>query len=118
MVTITYEALNDLVHEIADAIQDTTGLDQDTVLDLFALNDTVTEYLSRYGVQYEDEEVPEIVNSRLSEDPTIIQAVLNMQEAITRIARIWEYTANEELADAQANLEQAVRWLTGKEEPH
>lgn len=55
MVTITYEALNDLVHEVADAIERRTGLSKDNFLDLYALNDTITEYLARYGVQYEDE---------------------------------------------------------------
>jgi len=55
MVTITYDALNDLVHEIAEAIERTTGIPKDS-FDLFAMNDSVTDYLSRYGVQFEDEE--------------------------------------------------------------
>ena len=53
----------------------------------------------------------------VTQDPAIMDAVLNIQVAITRIARIWEFTQNEELADAQAELEQAVRFLLGKEEP-
>lgn len=45
------------------------------------------------------------------------EAITNIQIAIGRIARVWEWTKNEELADAQAELEQAVRFLTGKEIP-
>ena len=55
MVTITYDALNELTHNVAYEIEKATGLDKDMMLDLFALNDTLTEYLARYGVQYEDE---------------------------------------------------------------
>jgi hypothetical protein len=62
-------------------------------------------------------EEPEIVNSRAEEDPIIIEAIFNIQMAIQHIARIWEATGNMDLADAQADLEQAVRWLRGEEKP-
>lgn len=55
MVTITYDALNNLVHEVAERIEERTGIGVN-MLDLFALNDTITQYLDRYGVQYEDED--------------------------------------------------------------
>lgn len=55
MVTISYEALNDLVHEVAGAIEKTTGLGKE-VLDLYELNDAVVAYLGSYGVQFENEE--------------------------------------------------------------
>lgn len=58
MVTVTYDALNDLVHEVADEIVKTTGIPKET-FNLFRLNDVVSEYLSDYGVQYEDETCPE-----------------------------------------------------------
>jgi hypothetical protein len=69
MVTITYDALNDLVHEIADAIVKTTGIPKET-FDLFRMNDDVTAYLSAYGVQYEEgapayEEPDEATRERL-----------------------------------------------------
>ena len=65
MVTITYDALNELVHTVAYEIEKATGLNKDTTLDLFALNDTMTSYLDHYGVQYEDEIDPEEANEVL-----------------------------------------------------
>lgn len=44
-------------------------------------------------------------------------AIANIRVAIDRIAMVWESTEHEDLADAQADLEQAVRYLTGEEEP-
>lgn len=52
-----------------------------------------------------------------ADDPAIAEAIINIQMSISTIARIWEYTQNEDLADAQANLEQALRFLRGEEEP-
>lgn len=52
-----------------------------------------------------------------SDDPAIVEAVINIKQAIRSIALIWERTRSEDLANAQADLEQAVRWLEGKEEP-
>lgn len=54
MVTISYEALNSLVHEVADAIEKATGIGKE-VLDLYELNDAVVGYLGSYGVQFEDD---------------------------------------------------------------
>lgn len=45
------------------------------------------------------------------------EAVLNIQMAIKNIALVWETTRSEVLAEAQADLEQAVRYLTGQEMP-
>lgn len=54
MVTISYSALNDLTREVAEAIERHTGLGVE-LLNTFVLNDALTSYLDRYGVQYEDE---------------------------------------------------------------
>lgn len=54
MVTISYETLDGLVHEVADAIEKTTGIGKD-VLDLYELNTAVVGYLGTYGVQFEDD---------------------------------------------------------------
>jgi len=106
MVTITYDALNDLVHEVGEAIEKTTGLGKDGVLDLFALNDTITEYLGRYGVQYEDEEKNE----------AHLEAIANIRLALARIGpRLGQ--GDSDLEEAAADLEQAVRFLRGEEEP-
>jgi hypothetical protein len=53
MVTCSYDALNDLTHEVAEAIVKTTGLPVET-FNLFNLNDALTRYLDDYGVQWED----------------------------------------------------------------
>ena len=114
MVTVTYDTLNDLVHEVGDAIEKQIGIGKD-MLDLFALNDTVTEYLGRYGVLYEDERDDEF-------DPNT-QAITNIKTAIDVIAPIWEdmqkfgHSQADDVAGAQSDLEQAVRYLTGEEEP-
>lgn len=109
MVTITYDALNDLVHNVAYEIEKATGLNKDTTLDLYALNDTMTSYLDHYGVQYVDEEDPEFDPKR--------QAILNVQTAEKRVMRVWEHSQNDELNEAIAELQQAVRFLTGEEVP-
>lgn len=62
-------------------------------------------------------EEPEVVNDRVEEDPVMIEAILNIQMAVGKIARIWEVTRSHDLADAQADLEQALRFLRGQEEP-
>lgn len=68
-------------------------------------------------------DVPEVVNDRAEEDPQIIEAILNIQSAIRVIAPLWEdmkrygHGSADDLAGAQADLEQAVRWLMGTEEP-
>lgn len=55
MVTITYETLNDLTHEVASLIREKIGLPIGDAADLYNLNDTLTGYLQRYGVLFEDE---------------------------------------------------------------
>lgn len=60
---------------------------------------------------------PEVVNDRVEEDPVMIEAITNIQMAIGKIARIWEVTRSHDLAEAQADLEQALRFLTRPEEP-
>jgi hypothetical protein len=52
-----------------------------------------------------------------SEDPAIIEAVVNIKMAIRHIALVAEYARSTELQEAMADLEQAVRYLEGKEEP-
>lgn len=58
------------------------------------------------------------------DDPKIVEAILNINAAIRRIAPIHEGLPNRnylgfklELNEALADLEQAVRYLEGKEEP-
>lgn len=106
MVTITYDALNDLVHEVGEAIEKTTGIRKDRMLDLFALNDTITEYLSRYGVQYSDEEVYEAHQ----------EAIANIRLALARIGpRLGQ--GDDNMEEVAADLEQAIRFLKGEETP-
>lgn len=50
-------------------------------------------------------------------DPATREAIINIQMAIKRIALVWESTGHDDLPDAQADLEQAVRFLTGEEVP-
>lgn len=56
--------------------------------------------------------IPRSMNDHLEE------AVLNIQVALSRIARSWQFTGNEELAEAQAELEQALRFLREEEAPN
>jgi hypothetical protein len=115
MVTITHDSLDGLVHNVAYEIEKTTGLNKDTMLNLFTLNDTLTEYLNGYGVQYEDE-LPEEMDPKM-------EAINNIKQALRVIAPVWESMARfghsgaADVAGAQADLEQAVRFLTGEEEP-
>ncbi len=55
----------------------------------------------------------------VSVDPAIVEAILNIQMAITRIGPMlgttWE---TPELNEAMVELEQAVRWLKGEEQPN
>lgn len=105
MVTITYDALNDLVHEVGEAIEKTTGIRKDEMLDLFALNDTLTSYLDRYGVQYEEEEAA-VTN----------EAVANVRMALARIGpRLGR--GDSDMEEVAADLQQAIRFLTGEETP-
>lgn len=55
MVTITYSALNDLTHDVAEKIEEHVGLGVG-LLDLPALNNALTRFLDSYGVQYDEEE--------------------------------------------------------------
>lgn len=50
-------------------------------------------------------------------DPAIREAILNIQTAWKRVMFVWEYTQNDELNEAIAELQQAVRFLTGEEIP-
>lgn len=45
------------------------------------------------------------------------EAINNMRMAIERLYRVWEETQSEEVNEAIADLEQAVRFLTGEEIP-
>ena len=45
------------------------------------------------------------------------QAILNIQTAEKRVMRVWEHSQNDELNEAIAELQQAVRFLEGEEEP-
>lgn len=57
------------------------------------------------------------------EQDTIDEAVVNIKQAIRVIAPAWEYAERnglglaDDLAGAQSDLEQAIRFLTGKEQP-
>lgn len=61
----------------------------------------------------------------VSKDPAVEEAILNIQHVIRRMALCIQSTRvafpfsglPEELSDAQADLEQAVRWLEGEEVP-
>ena len=55
MVTITYDSLNDLIHEIADSMGRVTGLTD--IFDRIELNNHITEYLQRYGIQFEESDL-------------------------------------------------------------
>ena len=111
MVTITYDALNDLVHEVGEQIEKTTGI----AVDLMALNPALVRILDDYGVQYEEELDPEMTPAGA--------AVANVKDALRVIAPIQEsmrqfgHTQADDMAGAQSDLEQAVRFLTGEEEP-
>ena len=54
MVTMTYDARNDLTHETADLIA-AVAIPKE-MLDLYKLNDVLTQYLQGYGVQFEEDE--------------------------------------------------------------
>ena len=54
MVTITYEALDGLVNDVAREIEKTTGLGKG-LLNTTELNTSLVRYLDGYGVQYEEE---------------------------------------------------------------
>jgi hypothetical protein len=58
-----------------------------------------------------------LLDTEPEEMGVIAHAVANIQMAVMKIATVWESTGHEDLADAQADLEQAVRYLTGEEEP-
>jgi hypothetical protein len=52
------------------------------------------------------------------DDPKIVEAILNIKSAIRYIApHVGTTSETPDLNDAMADLEQAVRWLEGKEEP-
>lgn len=59
----------------------------------------------------------------VSVDPAITEAVINIKQAIRAVALAWNRAAmngdpvSHDLAGAQADLEQAVRFLEGTEEP-
>lgn len=54
----------------------------------------------------------------VSEDPVIVEAIINIQTAIRHIAPLLGTTAETPaLNEAVADLEQAVRWLKGEEVP-
>lgn len=53
-----------------------------------------------------------------SEDPVVIEAILNIKQAIRNLAPLEGPSfKTPEISSAVADLEQAVRWLEGKEEP-
>ena len=45
------------------------------------------------------------------------EAILNIQSAWKRVMLVWEHSQNDELNEAIAELQQAVRFLTGKDTP-
>ena len=45
------------------------------------------------------------------------QAILNIQAAQSRVTLVWDHSQNDELNEALAELQQAVRFLTGEETP-
>lgn len=59
----------------------------------------------------------------VSLDPAVEEAILNIKQAIRTISYTWEWAITQgfsiadDVAGAQADLEQAVRFLTGKEDP-
>lgn len=52
-----------------------------------------------------------------AEDPVVIEAILNIKASIRNIALMAEWTANPLLSEALDDLEQALRYLEGKEKP-
>ena len=58
-----------------------------------------------------------------SEDPAIVESIINIKQAIRVIAPIWEdmsrygHSGADDVAGALSDLQQAVRFLEGKEEP-
>lgn len=58
-----------------------------------------------------------------SVDPAVEEAIINIRQVIRYLALLWEWAVKREdpmaddLASAQADLEQAVRFLRGEEEP-
>ena len=76
--------------------------------------------------QWPDGELEVLLTSRYEDvtvDPAVEEAILNIQQAIRVIAPIWEsmsrfgHSQADDVAGAQADLEQAIRWLKGEEEP-
>lgn len=59
----------------------------------------------------------------VSADEAVVEAVVNIRSAIRVIAPLWEdmqrfgHGSADDLAGAQADLEQAVRFLLGEESP-
>lgn len=57
------------------------------------------------------------------DEDAIAEAIANIRQALPVVARIWASMAQfghseaDDMAGAQADLEQAVRFLTGEEEP-
>lgn len=45
------------------------------------------------------------------------EAILNVRTAIMRVSGVWEITRSHELAEALSEMEQALRFLEGREEP-
>ena len=58
-----------------------------------------------------------------SEDPAIVESIINIKQAIRVIAPIWEdmsrygHSGADDVAGALSDLQQAVRFLKGEEEP-
>ena len=76
------------------------------------------EWVQRVGESELDwmRRVSRLIQDQNEFDP-IRQAILNIQMAEGRVMRVWEWTQNEELNEAIADLQQAVRFLTGEETP-
>lgn len=51
------------------------------------------------------------------DDPILKEAIINIKQAIAQVAQVLQYEKSDTLAAAQADLEQAVRFLEGDEEP-
>lgn len=45
------------------------------------------------------------------------EAISNLEMANLKLAQLWETLQSTTIEDARADIEQAIRWLRGEEEP-
>lgn len=53
----------------------------------------------------------------VSVDPAVEEAIMNLEMANLKLAQLWETLQSPTIEDARADIEQAIRWLRGEEEP-